>query len=158
MFLYDAIPLFSCRRSLQYRPCEVGRALLSRLAGKPSCCSSYFGEKGCLSSREAHWLKHFANRCEFKSTWRAAEKESPTQGGARAFSGCCRGLGTGSNAGSWGRVTHKCVKGWTKVTAGGFGVSMPICLSPSSPLLNSEQALYFTFLFILKAFAISILV
>lgn len=85
--------LFCPADRLGISPCEVGWTLLSSLAGKSSCCSFHFGEKGCLSSRDAHWLRHFANRHEFKSTSRTAEKESPTQGGARAFSGCCRGLG-----------------------------------------------------------------
>lgn len=84
---------FSPADRLAISLCEVGKTLLSNVVGKPSCCSFCFGEKGCLSSREAHWLKHFANRHEFKSTSCTAEKESPTQGGARAFSGCCRGLG-----------------------------------------------------------------
>lgn len=98
--------LFPLADRLPISPCEVGRTLLSSLVSKPSRCSFCFGEKGCLSSRDAPWQRHFANRHELKSTSRTAEKESLTQGGARGFSGCCRGLGTwehGSNARSCGQ-------------------------------------------------------
>lgn len=134
--------------------CEGVRTLLqaaafpfSKESPRRLCC----GEKRFFFHGDAPWQKnHSADREEWKPTCSAAERESPTRGGARAL------LSWHSTGTRWctGTAMHE----WqhldvgTERAAPSTGHPASICSSPPPPLHNLQQVLRFMARVILMAF------